>query len=139
MDIIINKKPVSIPFLPIAAGIAATILVFSSIRIASVGGDEVGVFISNMTGKVSVKLNAGSSLYNGIITDFYTLKKTERTIKMNHITIVLRLALLRTSNIPFLNSIVQLPHLPNLLITHLLQKALVLQVELVVVRCTGRG
>lgn len=85
MDIIINKKPVSIPFLPIAAGIAATILLFSSVRIASVGGDEVGVFISNMTGKVSVKLNAGSSLYNGIITDFYTLKKTERTIKMNHI------------------------------------------------------
>jgi len=84
MDIIINKKPVSIPILPIAAIMSLLILGFSSARIASVGGDEIGVFVNNLSGKVSVKLAAGSSLYNGIYTDFYTLKKTERTIKMNH-------------------------------------------------------
>lgn len=83
MDIIINKKPVSVPILPIAALTSLVILGFSSARVASVGGDEVGVFVNNLTGTISVKLDAGSSIYNGIYTDFYTLKKTERTIKMN--------------------------------------------------------
>ena len=83
MDIIINKKPISLPILPILALIALLILGLSSARVASVGGDEVGVFVNNLTGKISVKLTAGSSVYNGIYTDFYTLKKTERTIKMN--------------------------------------------------------
>lgn len=82
MDIIINKKPVSVPFMPILALFAVIVLAFMSARIASVQGDEVGVFINNLTGSVTVKLDSGSSVYNGLFTDFYQLKKTERTISM---------------------------------------------------------
>ena len=83
MDVIINKKPVSLPILPILALISTLILGFMSARIASVGGDEVGVFVNNLTGNVSVKLQSGSSLYNGLYTDFYTLNKTEGSIEMS--------------------------------------------------------
>jgi regulator of protease activity HflC (stomatin/prohibitin superfamily) len=82
MDIIINKKPVSLPILPILALISLVALGLMSARIASVAGDEVGIFVNNMTGKLTVKTQTGSSIYNGIYTDFYTLKTAERTIKM---------------------------------------------------------
>ena len=83
MDVIINKKPVSLPILPILALVSTLILGFMSARIASVGGDEVGVFVNNLTGNVSAELQSGSSLYNGLYTDFYTLKKTEGSIEMS--------------------------------------------------------
>ena len=82
MDIIINKKPVSIPLLPILALVSILILFFMSARIASIEGDEVGVFVNNMTGNVTVDTATGSSVYNGLFTDFYTLEKRERTIEM---------------------------------------------------------
>ena len=82
MDIIINKKPVAVPVLPILALIATVILFFMSARVATIEGDELGVFVSNLTGKVDVDLQSGSSVYNGLFTDFYTLKKSERTIEM---------------------------------------------------------
>ncbi|MCA8957244.1 MAG: hypothetical protein KDC87_14305, partial [Planctomycetes bacterium] len=83
MDIIINRKPVSVPVLPLLALIALLILALSSARIASVQGDQIGVFVNNLTKSVSIKLQSGSSIYNGLLTDFYTLQKAERTIKMN--------------------------------------------------------
>ena len=82
MDIIINKKPVSVPVLPILALVSTVILFFMSARVATIEGDELGVFVSNLTGKVSVDLSSGSSVYNGLFTDFYALKKSERTIEM---------------------------------------------------------
>ncbi len=82
MDIIINKKPVSVPVLPLLAVISAVILFFMSARIATIEGDELGVFVNNLTGEVDVDLNSGSSVYNGLFTDFYALKKSERTIEM---------------------------------------------------------
>ena len=82
MDIIINKKPVSVPILPIFAACSLVILVIMSARIATIEGDEVGVFINNLTGTRAVELQSGASVYNGLFTDFYPLKKSERTIRM---------------------------------------------------------
>lgn len=86
MDIIINKKPVKVPLLPILAGISLLILVLTSFRLASIKGDEVGVFVNNLTGKVTADLTTGSKPYNGLYTDFYILKKGERTISMSRET-----------------------------------------------------
>lgn len=83
MDIIINKKPVSVPFLPIVAGVFAVILLLMGMRIGKVQADEVGVFVNNLTGSVEVTTKTGSTFYSGIWTDFYPIKKTEQTIKMD--------------------------------------------------------
>lgn len=82
MDIIINKKPVSVPILPILATISVLVLGLMSVSVGSVGGNEIGIFVNNLTGKISVTLQTGSSVYNGLFTNFYTLGKEERTIKM---------------------------------------------------------
>ena len=54
MDIIINKKPVSLPLLPIVAGVFAVILLLMAMRIGRVEADEVGVFVNNLSGDVDV-------------------------------------------------------------------------------------
>ena len=82
MDIIINKKPVALPVLPIVAGIFLVILLLLTMRIGKIQADEVGVFVNNLTGKVDVTTQTGSSFYNGLWTDFYSIKKTEQTIEM---------------------------------------------------------
>ncbi len=82
MDIIINKKPVSLPLLPIVGGVLAVILLLMSMRIGKVQADEVGVFVNNITGTVVVTTQTGSQFYSGLWTDFYPIKKTEQTIRM---------------------------------------------------------
>ena len=82
MDIIINKKPVSLPILPLVAGVFALILLLMAMRIGRVESDEVGVFVNNITGTVDVTTQTGSQFYNGLWTDFYSIKKTEQTIRM---------------------------------------------------------
>lgn len=82
MDIIINKKPVSLPVLPMVAGVFAVILLLMGMRIGKVQADEVGVFVNNLTGSVEVTTQTGSTFYSGLWTDFYPIKKTEQTIRM---------------------------------------------------------
>ncbi len=82
MDIIINKKPMSIPILPVVAGITAVILLLVAMRIGKIQADEVGVFVNNITGTVKVTTQTGSTFYSGLWTDFYPIKKTEQTIRM---------------------------------------------------------
>ncbi len=82
MDIIINKKPMSIPILPVVAGITAVILLLVAMRIGKIQADEVGVFVNNLTGDVEVTAKTGSTFYSGLWTDFYPIKKTEQTLEM---------------------------------------------------------
>jgi len=82
MDIIINKKPVSLPIVPIVAAVFAVILLLMAMRIGKIQADEVGVFVNNITGDVEVTAKTGSTFYSGIWTDFYAITKTEQTIKM---------------------------------------------------------
>ncbi|MHC4077261.1 MAG: SPFH domain-containing protein [Planctomycetota bacterium] len=82
MDIIINKKLVSIPLLPIVAAVFLLILLLMGMRIGKVQADEVGVFVNNFTGDVEVTTQTGSTFYSGLWMDFYSIKKTEQTIRM---------------------------------------------------------
>ena len=82
MDIIINKKPMSLPLLPIVAGVFAVILLLMAMRIGKIQADEVGVFVNNFSGEVEVTAQTGSTFYSGLWTDFYSIKKTEQTIEM---------------------------------------------------------
>lgn len=82
MDIILNKKPVQLPVLPIVAAVFAVILLLMGMRIGKVQADEVGVFVNNLTGNVDVTTQTGSQFYSGLWTDFYSIKKTEQTIRM---------------------------------------------------------
>lgn len=53
-----------------------------SIRFGEVKGTEVGVLLNNLNGKVEVIDSAGTHIYNGITSTFYTLDKTRQTVEM---------------------------------------------------------
>jgi len=53
-----------------------------SIRVGRVKGTQVGILLSKISGKITVIDKAGVTIYNGIITDFYKLDKTLKTLEM---------------------------------------------------------
>ncbi len=82
MDIIINRKPVSIPVLPILTAIAVAILLFMSIRVGRVQGSQIGVLVNNLSGEVTIQMTPGAIVYNGLLTDFDILDNSVQTIRM---------------------------------------------------------
>lgn len=82
MDIIINRKPVSIPVLPILTAVAVAILLFMSIRVGRVQGSQIGVLVNNLSGEVTIQMTPGAIVYNGLLTDFDILDNSVQTIRM---------------------------------------------------------
>lgn len=88
-----NPIPIDITMLPRILGSAGVwvgaalvllcVLLVSTIRIGEVTGEEVGLILHRVSGKLEVIPNAGVTLYNGLISEFYTLDKTIQTLTMS--------------------------------------------------------
>lgn len=82
MDIIIKRRPVTIPLLPIVAFAVLVLLAFFTARVGRIQGNQIGVLVNNLTGSIEVRTQTGAFLYNGLITDAYTLDNSIQTIRM---------------------------------------------------------
>lgn len=82
MDVIIKRRPVTIPILPIVALLILVILAFTAIRVGRIQGNQIGVLVDNWTGEIQVRQQTGALVYNGLLTDFYVLDNTTQTIRM---------------------------------------------------------
>jgi len=70
---------------PVLAFLLVVIVAFSSIRIGRVSGEEVGLMLNRMTGKITVIQHSGAKIYNGITQDFFVLEKTLQTLEMTEV------------------------------------------------------
>lgn len=82
MDVIIKRKPVTIPILPILALLTLVVLAFSTVRVGRIQGNQIGVLVDNWTGEIEVRQQTGALVYNGLLSDFYLLDNTTQTIRM---------------------------------------------------------
>ncbi len=64
------------------AFLVLVIFVFMTIRVGRLTGEEVGILLSRISGKITVVDKAGVTIYNGITSDFYRLDKTVKTLNM---------------------------------------------------------
>lgn len=58
------------------------VLLFYSIRVGRVTGEEVGIMLNKISGKITVIPESGTRIYNGITNDFFVLDKTLQAIEM---------------------------------------------------------
>ena len=58
------------------------IIIFKMFCMGKVSGEEVGIILDKLTGKMEVIPNPGVHIYNSLIKEFYTLDKTVQTIEM---------------------------------------------------------
>ena len=64
------------------AFLAIAVAAFNMVRIGRVSGEEVGVLLNRMNGKLAVINQPGVKIYNGITHRFYVLDKTLQTLDM---------------------------------------------------------
>ena len=64
------------------AFLAIAVAAFNMVRIGRVSGEEVGILLNRMNGKMSVINQPGVKIYNGITHRFYVLDKTLQTLDM---------------------------------------------------------
>ena len=83
MDIVINRKLVSVPILPIATVLILVVSAATTLRVGRIQPDEIGVFVNNMSGDVTVKIQPGANVYNAWLTDFYVLDNVEQSYEMS--------------------------------------------------------
>lgn len=62
--------------------LVVVIMLFASIRMGEVSGEQVGVKLNKLTGSVEVIERSGVQFYNGILSDFFVLDKTLQTLDM---------------------------------------------------------
>jgi regulator of protease activity HflC (stomatin/prohibitin superfamily) len=65
------------------AFLVVVIFVFVSVRVGHVTGEQTGVMLNRLTGKITVVEQSGARIYNGLTTDFYVLDKTLQTLSMS--------------------------------------------------------
>lgn len=83
MDIVINRKPVSVPILPVITVVLLLAMGVMTLKVGRIQPDEIGVFVNNISGEVTVDNQAGANVYNGWITDFYVLDNVEQSYQMS--------------------------------------------------------
>lgn len=69
----------------LAAGLVLLIAVFGTARVGRVSGEEVGLLLSKVTGKIRVIERPGVHLYNGLTKKFYVLDQTLQTLEMTSV------------------------------------------------------
>lgn len=74
----------SLVWMALAFLVVAVALVMT-IRVGRVTGEEVGILLNRITGKISVINQSGVRIYNGITHDFYVLDKTMQTLEMTEL------------------------------------------------------
>lgn len=82
MDVIIKHKPVTIPILPIVMVLIVVVVLFMTVSVGRIQGNQIGVLVNNLTGSIDVRQQTGALVYNGLLTDFYVLDNTTQTIRM---------------------------------------------------------
>src|SRR5215831_5595011 len=83
MNITLKRgRAVSIPVLPIVAGLLLLVLSLMTMRVGRIGGSEIGVFVNNVTGTIQVQVRPGSQFYCGIYNDFYVIDNTVQSLRM---------------------------------------------------------
>jgi regulator of protease activity HflC (stomatin/prohibitin superfamily) len=82
MQVQLQGRSVAIPVLGILAVALVAILLALNIRVARVQADEIGVSINNLTGSITIRTTPGATIYNGLMTDFYTLDNTVQAYTM---------------------------------------------------------
>jgi len=83
MQVVIKRRPVDVPVIPIATLILLLIGAFTSVRVGRIQANEIGVFVNNISGEITVDTQPGANVYNGWITDFYVLDNTEQSYVMS--------------------------------------------------------
>lgn len=83
MDIVINRKLVSIPLLPIITFVLLVVMAAMTLKVGRIQPDEIGVFVHNLSGEISVDNQPGAKIYNGWLTDFYVVDNVEQSYEMS--------------------------------------------------------
>jgi len=83
MDIVINRKRVSVPILPVITVVLLVIMAAMTLRVGRIQPDQIGVFVNNVSGKITVNNRPGANVYNGWLTDFYVLDNVEQSYEMS--------------------------------------------------------
>ncbi len=77
------KKILRSPFIwPAVAFLVIIILCMNVAKFGRVSGEQVGILLNKLTGKVEIINQSGVKVYNGITSDFYVLDKTLQTLNM---------------------------------------------------------
>ena len=69
-----------------AAAFLLIVVAVSTVRFGRVTGEEVGIQLDRMNGKITVISQSGVKLYNGLLSDFYVLDRTLQTLDMSQDT-----------------------------------------------------
>lgn len=67
---------------PAIAFVLIAVVLFSSIRIGRVSGEQVGIMLNKINGKITIIPQSGTKIYNGITHEFYVLDRTLQTLEM---------------------------------------------------------
>ena len=59
------------------------IFLFNTIRIDRVTGEQIGVMLNKITGKITIIHKSGAKIYNGFTNEFFILDKTLQTLDMS--------------------------------------------------------
>ena len=62
-----------------------TVVLFSSIRVGRVTGEQVGVLLNRLNGEITVIEQSGVRIYNGLLNEFHVLDKTLQVIEMTEL------------------------------------------------------
>lgn len=73
----LGKKMILVPI----AFFVLVVFLFNTIRVERIGGDEVGVLLSRLTGKMTT-VGTGTTIYNGLTNELYILDRTLQTLEM---------------------------------------------------------
>lgn len=65
-----------------AAFLLVMVLLFSTIRIGRVSGEQIGILLDRLSGELTVIDQSGVKIYNGLLSDFYVLDRTLQTMHM---------------------------------------------------------
>ncbi len=83
MDIVINRKPVSVPILPVVTVALLVVMAALTLRVGRIQPDQIGLFVNNMSGEITVNNRPGANVYNGWLTSFYVLDNVEQSYEMS--------------------------------------------------------
>ncbi|MDY7030974.1 MAG: SPFH domain-containing protein [Thermodesulfobacteriota bacterium] len=72
------------------AFLVVMIFLFNTIRIGRVTGEQVGVMLNKITGKITIIEKSGAKIYNGFTNEFFVLDKTLQTLDMTGGSVVNR-------------------------------------------------
>jgi regulator of protease activity HflC (stomatin/prohibitin superfamily) len=69
-------------FWPLVALILAAAFLLTTVRVGKVSGEQVGILLNKITGKITVINQPGTKIYNGFTNDFFVLDRTLQVLNM---------------------------------------------------------